>query len=180
MMMDSLGRTPDSKIVPLEALLPVRQRCKEAGQTVVFTNGCFDILHIGHVRSLWAARALGDLLIVGVNSDRSMRELKGPQRPLMPQDERALIVASLECVDYVVIFEEVRPIELISRLRPDIHAKGGDYGPGPEGVPEAPVVLGYGGQVVVLPLVPGTSSSELIETIVERYAPADYHGYLSP
>ncbi|HEX6780160.1 MAG TPA: adenylyltransferase/cytidyltransferase family protein [Ktedonobacterales bacterium] len=110
--------------VSLAAILRERQA---AGQTVVFTNGCFDLLHLGHVRYLQEARALGDLLVIGLNSDDSARALKGPNRPLVPQDERAEVLAALACVDYVTICEEITAVALIEALRPNVYVKGGDY-----------------------------------------------------
>lgn len=130
-------------------LARVLNRSKSAGKTVVFTNGCFDILHIGHIRYLQDARALGDVLVVGVNSDDSVRRLKGPERPINCEQERAEVLAALECVNYVSLFGEDTPIELIQTLRPDVHVKGGDYKP--EDLPEAKIVQGYGGRVEVIP-----------------------------
>ena len=159
----------------LAALLHVH---RAAGQRVVFTNGCFDLLHLGHVRYLQEARALGDLLIVGLNSDASTRALKGPHRPLVPQDERAEILAALACVDYVTIFEEITAVALVETLRPDVYVKGGDYAADgaaqPAAInhvklPEAAPVLAAGGQVRLIPYVPGHSTSELIERIIERF-----------
>src|SRR5947209_1448863 len=114
------------KIVRRNELAPILLPFCERGRRIVFTNGCFDVLHVGHVRYLQAARALGDLLVVGVNSDSSVRELKGPNRPLVPEEERAELLAALECVDYVSIFPELRPDALIEIVRPAIHVKGGD------------------------------------------------------
>jgi len=113
-----------SKVLSLDTLLPIREQLKDARKTVVFTNGGFDLLHLGHVRYLQEARDLGDVLIVGLNSDESMRQIKGPGRPLAPQGDRAEILAALGCVDYVVIFDELTPGRVISLLRPDVHCKG--------------------------------------------------------
>jgi rfaE bifunctional protein nucleotidyltransferase chain/domain len=135
------------------------------GKRVVFTNGVFDILHVGHVRYLQAARALGDALLVGVNSDASVRRLnKGPERPLNPEDERAEILDALACVDSVCIFGEDAPHDLIEAIRPNIHAKGGDYG-SPDALPEAALVRSLGGKVVLLSLVPGRSTTSLLRRI---------------
>jgi rfaE bifunctional protein nucleotidyltransferase chain/domain len=142
-----------------EALAVRRAR----GEKIVFTNGCFDILHVGHARYLAEARALGDLLVVGLNSDVSVRELKGPARPIVPEDERAEMLAHLAVVDYVCLFDESRPDALIEVVRPHVHAKGGDYRP--EDLPEAAVVRKHGGEVVVLSLVHGKSSTNIIEKI---------------
>ncbi|MDQ2733127.1 MAG: D-glycero-beta-D-manno-heptose 1-phosphate adenylyltransferase [Armatimonadota bacterium] len=134
---------------------------RRAGQTVVFTNGCFDILHVGHVRYLQAARREGDCLFVGVNSDRSVQELKGPTRPLVSEDERAEILAALSCVDGVCIFDERGSEELIRAIQPAIHVKGGDYQP--DDLPEAAVVRSLGITIRMMPLVPGRSTSRLLQ-----------------
>lgn len=136
---------------------------QERGQKVVFTNGCFDLLHVGHLRYLEKARSLGDALVVGVNSDASVRRLKGPGRPFIPQEERMELLAGFSCVNWVTLFDQDTPEELIRYLRPDIHCKGGDYQP--EDLPEAKVVQDYGGQVVILPLLPAHSSSLLAERV---------------
>ena len=152
------------------------RRCadwRNAGRTVVFTNGHFDLLHLGHVDLLQRARALGDVLVVGLNSDASTRQLKGPQRPIVPQAERAAMLAALACVDLVVIFDELTANQLVAALRPDIYVKGGDWQPDEDRAapPEAAVVHSYGGQVCFLPYLPGHSSSDLIQTILDRFAP---------
>ncbi len=133
------------------------------GQRIVFANGCFDVLHVGHVRYLEAARALGDLLIVGVNSDEQARRLKGADRPLMPQDQRAEIISSIEAVDLVTIFSEPTVTELLLAIKPDIHAKGTDYTE--ESVPERDVVRSYGGRVAIVGDPKDHSSSEMIEKL---------------
>ena len=135
---------------------------RSQGKRVVFTNGVFDLLHVGHVRYLLAARALGDALIIGVNSDESVRRLKGPTRPLNPEAERAEVLDALECVDSVCIFGEDTPHALIEIVRPDIHAKGGDYQT-PDALPETALVRQLGGEVVILDLVVGRSTTRLIE-----------------
>ncbi|MCR9144516.1 MAG: D-glycero-beta-D-manno-heptose 1-phosphate adenylyltransferase [bacterium] len=137
-----------------------------AGRTIVFTNGVFDLLHSGHVSYLNRARDLGDLLVMGVNSDDSVRRLnKGPERPLNPLADRMLVLAGLACVDFLVGFEEDTPIETLEILRPSIHCKGGDYRP--EDLPEAPTVQAYGGRIVVLPFVPGYSTTGLVQRMQE-------------
>ncbi|MFI5835549.1 D-glycero-beta-D-manno-heptose 1-phosphate adenylyltransferase [Micromonospora sp. NPDC051300] len=136
---------------------------RAAGRSVVFTNGCFDVLHPGHVRYLTQARALGDLLIVAVNSDGSVRRLKGADRPVNPVEDRTALLAALACVDHVVIFEEDSPARLIEAVRPDVYVKGGDYPP--EMVPEAPLVRRLGGQVRTLGYVPDRSTSAIIDRI---------------
>jgi len=138
-------------------------REKRNGKRVVFTNGCFDLLHPGHIHSLEAARALGDFLIVGINSDESVRILKGQGRPLIPQDERAEILASLECVDGVVIFDELTPREVIAALLPDVLVKGSDW-PGNQIVGREEVEAA-GGKVVLIDNVPGYSTTEILQKI---------------
>jgi D-glycero-beta-D-manno-heptose 1-phosphate adenylyltransferase len=128
------------QVIGWEKLLAARAQMRLEGQVVVWTNGCFDLLHVGHLRSLQEARALGDVLVVGVNSDDSVRQLKGPGRPLLPQDDRAELLAGLACVDFAVIFDELTPAAALARLRPDVHCKGADNGPGGKEVPEAAVV----------------------------------------
>ena len=136
---------------------------KRNGDRVVFTNGCFDLLHPGHVRCLEQARAMGDLLVVGVNSDSSARQLKGDARPILSQDERAEILAALAAVDYVVIFDEPTPRALIARLRPDVLVKGGDWSP--DEIVGREEVEAAGGRVVSIPLEPGYSTTSIIERI---------------
>jgi rfaE bifunctional protein nucleotidyltransferase chain/domain len=138
------------------------------GDKIVFTNGCFDILHVGHARYLEQARALGDLLVVGLNSDDSVRGLKGDNRPLVPEEERAELLAALECVDYISVFGESYPDALLEVVQPAIHAKGGDYRE--EDLPEAAIVIKHGGKVVILPLVEGRSTTNIIERILQVYA----------
>ena len=134
-------------------------------QTIVWTNGCFDLLHAGHVRTLRDARSQGDVLIVGVNSDRSVRANKGPSRPVIPESYRAEMVAALQCVDFVVIFDDNTPTQILDQLRPDVHCKGEDYKDGKKAMPEAETVRSYGGRVAFLPLYDGLSTSSIIERI---------------
>jgi len=150
----------------------VRQfgRTNRSSQRVVFTNGCFDLLHPGHIRSLEQARALGDALIVGINSDASVRELKGAGRPVIPELERAEILAALDCVDAVVIFDEPSPREIISALLPDILVKGGDW-PGNQIVGREEVE-GAGGRVVSIPVVPGYSTTAILAKMRAAGPPA--------
>jgi rfaE bifunctional protein nucleotidyltransferase chain/domain len=152
-----------------ETLLGVRERCRHQGLTVVWTNGCFDLLHPGHVRNLQTARSLGDLLVVGVNSDASVRALKGPARPILTEAERVELLSALACVDHVIVFAEATPEAALLRLKPDIHCKGAEYAP-PNGkpVPEADLVQAYGGRIMYLPQVPGFSTTELIHRIRKR------------
>jgi len=136
---------------------------KRNGRRVVFTNGCFDLLHPGHIRSLEQARALGDILIVGLNSDASVRQLKGQGRPAIPERERAEILAALESVDAVVIFDDLTPREVIARLLPDVLVKGGDW-PGDQIVGREEVEAA-GGRVVLSPVVPGYSTTDILKKI---------------
>jgi phosphoheptose isomerase len=153
-------------VVDLETLLACREAWRARGRTVVWTNGCFDLLHVGHVRNLEAAARLGDVLVVGVNSDASVRRLKGPARPFVPAGERAETLAALGAVAAVVVFDEDTPEAVLARLRPDVHVKGEDYRP-PHGkpIPEAEVVAAYGGRIAFLPLVPGRSTTALVGDI---------------
>jgi D-glycero-beta-D-manno-heptose 1-phosphate adenylyltransferase len=154
---------PDThnRVVTLEELIEFLPGWRATGKRLVLTNGTFDILHVGHVRYLQAARAMGDILVVGINSDASARGYKGPGRPVVPQDERAEIVAALRCVDYATIFDEPTAVGLVQALHPDIYAKGGDYD-GSKPLPEAEAVSAYGGQVRIVPFIPGHSASRLI------------------
>lgn len=136
-----------------------------AGRKLVFTNGCFDLLHAGHVRYLQQARALGDALVVGLNSDRSVRELKGEGRPVNTQDDRAEVLAALGCVDYVVIFDGKRATELIRAVHPHIYAKGGDYTPESLDPEERAGLAKAGARIEILPLVPGRSTTAVLERL---------------
>ena len=136
---------------------------RAGGQRIVFTNGCFDILHTGHVRYLKAARSLGDCLAVGLNSDVSVRRLKGPERPVNVEADRAEVLDALFAVDYVTIFDEPTAAELIARIRPDVYVKGGDYTL--DSLPEAKIVQQYGGRVAFVDRVPGRSTTKVIEKL---------------
>lgn len=149
----------------MEELCALRAQDRASGRVVVWTNGVFDLVHAGHVRSLRAAKALGDVLIVGINSDASTRAIKGPSRPLVSQDDRAELLSALEMVDHVVIFEETNPSAALARIQPDIHCKGEEYANGNRPVPEKAVVEGYGGVIRFLPLLEGRSTTGLIERI---------------
>jgi rfaE bifunctional protein nucleotidyltransferase chain/domain len=151
------------KIVSAAAAIDRIGAARAAGQRVVFANGAFDLLHVGHVRYLEAARREGDLLVVGVNSDQSVRRVKGRGRPILPEAERAEIVAALEAVDLVVVFGEDSPADLIAALRPDVHAKGTDYRA--ETVPERNVVASYGGRVAIVGDPKNHATTDLIERI---------------
>ena len=149
------------KILSQDKLLGLRQAMRAAGKSLVFTNGVFDLLHVGHVRYLAAARALGDALVVAINSDRTVRELKGEGRPVINENERAEILAALRQVDYVTIFDDLSPRSLIARLLPDVLVKGGDYGL--DEIHGREEVEAAGGRVVSLPFVEGASTSVMIE-----------------
>jgi D-beta-D-heptose 7-phosphate kinase/D-beta-D-heptose 1-phosphate adenosyltransferase len=151
------------KILSHEDLLNERERLHGAGQTLVFTNGVFDILHVGHVRYLSEARALGDALVIAINSDRSVRVLKGPDRPLTTENDRAEILAALRTVDYVTIFDDVSPRSLIARLLPDVLVKGGDYTL--DQIHGREEVEAAGGRVVSLTFVEATSTSDILKRI---------------
>lgn len=157
-------------ILTMEEAILQFGREKRNGRRVVFTNGCFDLLHPGHVQSLEAARALGEILIVGINSDRSTRELKGDGRPIVPELERAEVLAGLECVDAVVIFDETTPLRIISNLVPDILVKGSDW-PADQIVGRAEVEAA-GGAVVLAPVVPGYSTTAILQKAREAGAAA--------
>jgi D-beta-D-heptose 7-phosphate kinase/D-beta-D-heptose 1-phosphate adenosyltransferase len=159
----STARSPREKILSREAFLSRFGRPRD--HRLVFTNGCFDILHRGHVEYLSAARSLGDKLVVAVNTDASVERLKGPGRPVVPQGDRALVLAGLESVDAVTLFHEDTPRELLAALLPDVLAKGGDYAP--EAVVGKAEVEGAGGRVEIIPFIPGRSTSELIHKIQE-------------
>lgn len=154
------GTSPE-KVMDADELADILHQSQSSGKSVVFTNGCFDLLHAGHVEILQKSKAQGDLLVVAINSDASTKRLKGPRRPLQNQDDRARIMAALSCVDYVTIFEEDTPQELILKLRPDVLVKGGDYQV--ETIVGAKDVLGWGGRVEIVSLVPGRSTTSLVE-----------------
>lgn len=157
--------SPYEKIVSRENLADLAHVLRKAGRKIVTTNGCFDILHVGHVRILKEARELGDVLIVGLNSDDSVRRLKGPQRPMNDQDDRSEVLAALESVSYVTVFPEDTPVQFLELVKPDIHVKGADYAPGQ--LAETPVVEKHGGKVVILRLVPGKSTTNMVNKIRE-------------
>jgi D-beta-D-heptose 7-phosphate kinase/D-beta-D-heptose 1-phosphate adenosyltransferase len=142
---------------------------KKEGKKIVFTNGCYDLIHIGHIRCFKEGKNLGDTLVVALNSDRSVRTLKGPPRPIVPQEERAEIIAALECVDFVTIFDQDDPLEIIAAVKPDILVKGGDWTINT--IVGRDMVESYGGQVIALPLVPEVSTTRIIETIASHLAP---------
>ncbi len=154
------------EILSRENAVKLVEKLKKDGKKVVFTNGCFDILHIGHLRYLNEAKKCGDFLIVGVNSDSSVRRLKGSTRPINPEEDRAELLCGLKAVDYTVIFEEDTPVEIIRELKPSVHVKGGDYKK--EELPETKVVESYGGKVKILSLIDGKSTSNVVKIISEN------------
>jgi D-glycero-beta-D-manno-heptose 1-phosphate adenylyltransferase len=153
-----------TKMLPRDQLLSVLSGERAKGKRIVFTNGCFDLMHIGHTRYLQAARAFGDVLVVGVNSDASVRTLgKAPDRPIVPEAQRAEVLAALGCVDYVVIFDESDPLQLITAVQPDVLLKGGDWVI--DRIVGREIVEARGGVVKTIPLVPGLSTTGLLERI---------------
>lgn len=155
------------KMFSADALAEIVTKRQASGDCVVLTNGVFDLLHVGHARYLAEARALGDALVIAVNSDESVRGFKDPLRPIVPLAERMEMLASLACVDYVVPFETRTPVPLIELIRPAIYVKGGDYRE--EDLPEAAVVTGYGGSVQILSLVAGRSTTNIIARVCAAY-----------
>lgn len=157
---------PQDKVVDADSLLRERELWTTEGKTVVWTNGCFDLVHAGHVESLFHASELGDVLVVGINDDESVRRLKGPPRPILPASDRAVIIAAFACVDRVIIFPDDTPERILRELKPEVHCKGEEYAP-PDGkpIPEAAVVSSYGGRVEFLPNVDGRSTSSLVEKV---------------
>ena len=176
---NGMGKTRAmGQVVPFASLVDLGQHLHARGQRIVFTNGHFDLLHPGHVRLLQTARTLGDVLIVGINTDETAQQRKGPGRPILPESARAELLAALACVDYVTIFPHPTAEEAIRILRPDVYVKGGDYAATPDEeaagktpLPEAAIVRSYGGQVVILPLVPGWSTTAIVRRILDAYCP---------
>jgi D-beta-D-heptose 7-phosphate kinase/D-beta-D-heptose 1-phosphate adenosyltransferase len=156
-----------SKVITVENLTPLLVEARKSGRKIVFTNGCFDILHVGHVRYMAAAKSEGDLLVVGLNSDSSVRSIKGSKRPIFLQQHRAEVLASLVFIDYVVLFDAPDPMKLIQKLKPDILVKGEDWAE--EYIIGADFVKSYGGRVARISLVPDVSTSNLIQKILELY-----------
>lgn len=150
-------------LIPRDSLAQKAEELRSQGKKIVTTNGCFDILHTGHVRILEAAKELGDVLIVGINTDESVKRLKGPERPINCDSDRAEVIGALKSVDFVTIFPEDTPVEFIELVKPDIHVKGSDYKPCD--LAETPVVEKHGGQVHILNLVDGKSTTGLLKKI---------------
>jgi rfaE bifunctional protein nucleotidyltransferase chain/domain len=158
---------PNSKIKTLTQIKSIVTRIKARGKKIVFTNGCFDILHVGHIRYLRKAKKQGDVLIVGLNTDRSVKKIKGKKRPVVPEKARAEVLAALEGVDYVVLFDEPDPLRLIEALQPDVLVKGADW---PKSrIIGREIVEKIGGRVIRIPLVAGASSTRVIEKIIQVY-----------
>jgi rfaE bifunctional protein nucleotidyltransferase chain/domain len=151
------------KLKTLAELTAIADQARQAGKIVVFTNGCFDLLHRGHVHILRQAKAGGDILIVGINSDRSVQSIKGPKRPILPQSDRIELIAALEMVNYVIVYDEPDPYKLIAAIKPNLLAKGGDWSA--DKIVGADIVEREGGRVTVIPYLPGNSTTEIIERI---------------
>lgn len=157
----------EHKYIVRQKLPPIIRKAQQEGKKVVFTNGCFDILHAGHVTYLAKAREMGDLLIVGLNSDSSVQILKGPKRPIVPESDRAILLCALESVSYVTLFDDETPIDLIKELRPDILVKGEDYAD--KLVVGQEFVESIGGSVKLITLVKGRGTTNIIDEVVKRY-----------
>lgn len=163
-----------NKICARAELKVVLDRLKREGKKIIFTNGCFDILHAGHTRYLSEARKLGDVLVLGLNSDRSVRTIKGETRPIVPEAERAEVLAALSSVDFVTIFDELTPLALIEFLRPDVIVKGGDWAE--KDIVGADAVRTWGGRVAVMPEVEGASTTNIIEKVLQVCGPREAAG----
>jgi D-glycero-beta-D-manno-heptose 1-phosphate adenylyltransferase len=155
------------KIISLDDFLPIRAKIKNEKKKLVFTNGCFDLIHRGHIEYLTAARKLGDYLVIGLNSDKSVRKIKGPNRPIVSQEDRAFVLSALEAVDFVLIFDEPTPEEIIKKILPDVLVKGADWNE--ENIVGADVVKKNGGEVVRINFVEGCSSTNIIEAVLKAY-----------
>ena len=155
------------KQLTLEALVPLLQELKASGKRIVSTNGCFDLMHVGHLRYLQASKALGDILVVLLNSDASVKTFKDDKRPIVPELERAELLSALTCVDFVTIFDDTSPVSTLQAIVPDVHTKGGQYTL--ETLPEAPVLQAMNTQIEFIEMVEGKSTSTLIRAILEAY-----------
>ncbi len=151
------------QVIQREDLELLGNELRSQGKSIVSTNGCFDLLHVGHVRILKAAKELGDVLVVGINSDASVRKLKGDSRPINKQADRAEIISSLAAVDYATIFDEDTPVEFLKLLKPNLHVKGSDYKP--SDLAETPIIESFGGKLVILELVPNYSTTSLVSKL---------------
>lgn len=157
----------NNKIKTIEEIAEISNELKKAGKKIVFTNGCFDLLHLGHVKYLQEARGLGDVLILALNSDASIRELKGPSRPLVPENERAEIIAALECVDFVVIFNEKRINKVFEAVKPQIYVKGGDYTIDTLDTDERKMIEKSGAEINIIKKIGNYSTTKFIEKITK-------------
>jgi len=157
----------DRKIKKIEELKDIIDIHKKQGKLIVFTNGCFEILHPGHIKLLEEAKNYGDILVVGINSDESVKRIKGEKKLIFDEKSRVKIISALECVDYVTLFNENTPENLIKIIKPHIHIKGGDYKE--EDLPEAKIVKEYGGKIIILPLLEGFSTTQIIQKILTLY-----------
>jgi len=157
------------KLKNLSELVQIREQARLRHQKVVWTNGCYDILHAGHVLYLQSAKQLGDLLILGLNSDASVRQSKGPSRPIIDQEQRAIVLDALSCVDYIALFDDPSPYNMIAALQPDIYAKGGDYTLDTINQAERRLVEGYGGEIALLRGIDGLSTTAVIKKILQTY-----------
>lgn len=171
-----MSKKTDQRTLPPDAIVERESDCEfhprwRKGLSIVFTSGCFDILHAGHVLFLQKARSLGDCLVVALNDDRSVQRLKGPDRPIYPVSERAEVMASLTCVDRIIVFSGERPLESIRRIKPDIYVKDAPYSSGETQLPEAQLVEALGGAVRYLPRIPGFSSTAVLEAIQYKRGP---------
>lgn len=157
----------EEKITDLKTITGFLETYRALTKKIVFTNGCFDILHAGHVQYLWAAREEGDVLVVGLNSDLSVRTIKGDKKPIVPESQRAIVLAAMACVDHVLVFDEPDPMVLIRTIRPHVLVKGADWGE--DTIIGADIVKADGGRVVRVPLTSGLSTSSIVDKIIHRY-----------
>ena len=159
-----LDRNPDEKTHSIDSLVKALRPLRDRGKSIVLTNGCFDLLHVGHVRFLRESSKFGDILVVGINSDNSVRSLKGNGRPIITLRERMELLSAIECVDFVTSFDDLIPLNLVRNVRPDIHVKGNEYAPGNgKTMPEAELVQSLGGEVRFVQMIPDRSTTRLIE-----------------
>lgn len=161
-----------SKIKTRQELIQIVKRLKSQGKKIVTTNGAFDILHVGHIKSFEKAKKFGDFLIVGVNTDDSVRRYKGPKRPINKENDRVYLVAALAVVDYITLFAEDTPVELLEAIKPDVHVKAADYDV--DKMPETPIVRKHGGQVIAVPLESNYATTDLIGKILKRFGDGDF------
>lgn len=157
----------ERKIKTKEEISEIADSLRKENKIIVFTNGCFEILHPGHITLLEKAKSLGDILIVGINSDESVKKIKGEKKLIFDEKNRLKIISSLECVDYTVLFDEETPENIIRTIKPHIHVKGGDYKE--ENLPEAKIVKSYGGKVIIVPILEGFSTTQIINRILTLY-----------